>query len=99
MIDWSELPEQLRLQLTTASLGTAALMLASLADAIASEIAITGRCDSGGNVALRRLAAEFGHQHRPNGIGRSGIRDFAGQFAAWLRVDGGRSWLCVIRPI
>jgi len=41
MTDWNELPEQLQLQLTSSAVRTAALMLASLADALAEELDLT----------------------------------------------------------
>jgi len=58
MTDWNELPEQLQLQLTSSAVRTAALMLASLADALAEELDLTHTPDPSGRSALRRLADE-----------------------------------------
>jgi len=66
MIDWNELPEQLQLQLTSAALDTAALTLASLADAIAEEMNSTGKPDPSGRSALRLLATEIRNPTSPD---------------------------------
>src|SRR3954454_10365185 len=59
MTDWNDLPEQLQLRLTSAAMTKAALMVATLAEALAEELEITGEPDQDGSSALRALAREI----------------------------------------
>ena len=56
MTDWNDLSEQLKLRLTSAATSTAALRLATLAEALADELARADATDQDGISALRALA-------------------------------------------